>query len=198
MTKERAFYSYIKKSSYRRGAVLDDVEGKLVALQHQFGSRRGVSFLFNPNASRGLEQFANNFAVNAEIQKSLNDNFNKNALVQIEEIDDIFNVQIDENKVSVISGFDQRGSRLSTVERRESASTRSLTMQRQQKMRKSVVATNKIRHKKRSTTSIARASLFRACEPAIQLDHDQVSAQNEAIRRGTAMNKSRASVFMMR
>eukprot|EP01084_Bolivina_argentea_P296431 510544_1 len=210
LTKERAFYSHIKKSSCRRGAVLSDtqislldgIQDKLIELQQQFSSRRGLAFLLNPNASSRLEQFANNVTVNSEINHSLkeNPNHNPNALIQFDELQQIkeANDSEDENdksskKVSILSSFNNRNTK---------ASRMSVTMKSQMSMRKSIVnVNNKLRNKKgkrRAKMSMARASVFRGCEPAISLNGNNKTAQKEAIRRAKAFTSSRASVFMMR
>merc|ERR1719491_578 len=78
-------------------SMLDDIQSELHSLQLQFSSRRGLSFMMNPMASRRLEQFANNSAV-TDAAQSTNSNsnlngartagkgFNPNALIQQTEL----------------------------------------------------------------------------------------------------------------
>ena len=78
----------------------------------------------------------------------------------------------------------------------------SMTMKSQIKMKKSIFAVGnnlniKQKRNKCKKMSIARQSIFRTCEPAIGLNDNKLFAQKEAVRRATAISKSRASVFMM-
>lgn len=79
LVQERVFYEKLKKSQTRRRAVVDiehvslleDMEQKLNLLQKQFASRQGLAFLMNRNAGARLEAFANNAAVQEEVDIQL-------------------------------------------------------------------------------------------------------------------------------
>ena len=102
-------------------------------------------------------------------------------------------------KVSIISGFDHRATRLSNRQMRDAASRFSMTMQSQVKMRQSIYAVgNKYRKNKKKSMrmSIAKHSVFRTCEPAVSLHSNRASAEKEAVRRAKIMSRSKASIFM--
>jgi len=233
LSMERAFYSRIKKSAYRRGAMrsdqqismLDDIQSELHSLQTQFSSRRGLSFLMNPMASRRLEQFANNAAVavadasHKQSAKKKDPRFNPNALIQRDELEEMKEAIVEEDEEDedelalAIDSVHEQIKRISNPQRDrdreekekekvqiERVARASRVQQSRISMRKSVLriadeGTRKRRRSKaRAKISMARQSMFRACEPAIALNGrgkgGRAEAEREAVRRATVVAKA--------
>merc|ERR1719250_106384 len=207
--------------------MLDDIQSELHSLQTQFSSRRGLSFLMNPMASRRLEQFANNAAVavadasHKQSAKKKDPRFNPNALIQRDELEEMKEAIVEEDEEDededelalAIDSVHEQIKRISNPQRDgdrdekekekvqiERVARASRVQQSRISMRKSVLriadeGTRKRRRSKaRAKISMARQSMFRACEPAIALNGrgkgGRAEAEREAVRRATVVAKA--------
>ena len=216
LSKERAYYTSVEKTSKRRGALVDENNNKIISddefhknldiIREEFNTRRGTSFIINPNARYRLESFANNAMIRHEIneiietelQKKRNSDGNKSAIFNTKlgsvynktkmntnqeskkSLAKYFRRSVNINKESI---YNNRFSRTSILQNPLARSSLTLT-------NKNIVAQSLSKINENSRNSLARNSLYKRTDVAVGLATNIHEATNIAKARASQIKKN--------